>query len=90
MATSAASHEATAITDKYAMLRHVFSEAMRSSVTDKRWGLSSCYTDPGRIVMTEYAHKVSSDKISCESFDHDTETGEYRKHLFKFSQGSDE
>lgn len=74
-------------------MRHIFTEAQHSSITNARWELSATYSDPNRLMMTEYTHKASGDRISCESFDYDELhkfTGGYKKHLFKFSQGADE
>ena len=92
MTSIASNHETAVVIDSYAMMRHLFNEAKRSSITDLRWGLSSTHSDPRISMFTEYQHHYSGDRISCESFDFDDthkETGGYRRHTFTFSQGAD-
>lgn len=74
--------------DDYHIMRHLFTEAMQSSITDERWRIFATYSDPGRTMLTQYEHVESGDRIRCESFDY--EQGKYRKHIFTFHQGVDE
>jgi hypothetical protein len=73
--------------DDYHILRHLFTEAMQSSITDKRWRIFATYSDPCRTMLTQYEHVESGDRIKCQSFGY--EDGEYRKHIFTFDQDVD-
>jgi hypothetical protein len=73
--------------DEYCVLRHLFNEAMDSSVGDKRWHFCGSHTDPGHEVMTEYEHGFTRDRIKCQSFDYDS--GVYRKHMYTFTRSAE-
>ena len=73
--------------DDYHIMRHLFNEAMKSSVSDKRWAISSTFSDPGHTMMTEYYHRESGDMIQCQSFDY--ADGKYQRHIFTFKQDVD-
>ncbi len=66
----------------YAVLRHLFSEAMESSTGDKRWSFYGSHTDPGNEIATEYVHEFTGDRIRCVSSDYDGKT--YRHQWFTF------
>ncbi len=73
--------------DDYHIMRHLFTEAMKSSTTDKRWQIHSTFSDPGRTMVTAYYHVLEGDVIKCQSFD--CEDGEYKRHIFTFDQDVD-
>lgn len=74
-------------TDDYHILRHLFTEAMKSSTTDKRWQIHSTFSDPGNTMVTAYYHVLEGDIIKCQSFDYDD--GKYTRHIFTFDQDVD-
>lgn len=73
--------------DDYHILRHLFNEAMKSSISDKRWAISATFSDPGTTMLTEYYHIDSGDMIQCQSFDY--ADGKYQRHIFTFKQDVD-
>jgi hypothetical protein len=73
--------------DEYRVLRHLFSEAVESSVGDRRWIFFGSNTEPEHRVVTEYMHEHTRDRIKCESDDY--EDGKYRRHLFTYRQGTE-
>jgi hypothetical protein len=73
--------------DDYHILRHLFNEAMQSSVSDKRWRIYATFSDHGKLMFTEYEQRGSGDRISCQSFGY--ADGEYKNHIFTFKQASD-
>jgi hypothetical protein len=73
--------------DDYHIMRQLFTEAMKSSTTDKRWQIHSTFSDPGRTMVTAYYHVLEGDIIKCQSFDY--EDGKYKSHIFTFDQDVD-
>jgi hypothetical protein len=73
--------------DDYHILRHLFNEAMKSSVSDKRWHLFATFSNPGVVMFTEYEHCGSGDHVSCQSFGYADEV--YKTHIFTFKQAID-
>ena len=67
----------------YLALRQLF-ESARLPATRGGWSLDSTYTDPGSEVMTTYARGTAT--IKCESFDYSSETGDYQKHIFTYTE----
>lgn len=66
----------------YQLLRHAFSAAQSSSVGDKYWRLSSCFTGD-RHVMTEYVAKDGS-RIRADSTGERGDGGYFPNHEFTF------
>ena len=85
MSKSAFSRESGS--DDYHIMRHLFSEAMKSSTTDGRWRIYSTFSDPGRTMVTAYYHAIEGDIIKCQSFDYSD--GKYNSHIFTFEQDAD-
>ena len=73
--------------DPYLVLRHLFDAARRSSVSDKEWHFFGSNTEPGRVIFTEYEHEFTGDRVSCQSYRYDEETGKYMSHMFTFRKG---
>lgn len=74
-------------TDDYRIMRHLFSEAMKSSTTDGRWRIHSTVSDPGKTMLTAYYHVIEADVIKYQSFDYSD--GKYNNHVFTFHQDVD-
>ena len=67
----------------YLALRQLFESAQRPQ-NRGGWALAATYTDHGIEVMTRYERSGAS--ISCASFDYDSESGDYKKHVFTFTE----
>lgn len=70
------------LTPLYEALRHLFSCAQSSSVTNKYWRLSSCFTEE-RHVMTEYVFEDGS-RIRCDSTGDRDEAYRLPRHEFTY------
>jgi hypothetical protein len=70
--------------DNYTALRHLFTEARLSSITDERWFVKSVFTSPDVEVFTEYCNEKSGDTISCKSDIYID--GKYVRHVFVFTK----
>jgi hypothetical protein len=66
----------------YELLRHLFTHAQSSSVSDKYWHLYGCFTDE-RHVMTEYESKDGS-RIRADSTGERDEGYRLPDHEFTF------
>ena len=67
----------------YLALRQLFESARRPKERGG-WVLAATYTDYGTEVMTRYER--GSNSIACTSFDYDSESGDYKKHVFAFTE----
>ena len=67
----------------YLALRQLFESARRPKERGG-WMLAATYTDYGAEVMTRYERGGAA--IACTSFDYDIESGDYKKHVFTFSE----